>query len=45
MLLPIQFLKKYRSVRLNKQWRIIYLYKKGNPISIVIIEEVIPHEY
>lgn len=37
--------KGYRSVRLNKKWRAIYLYKKHNPISIVIIEEVSPHEY
>lgn len=34
-----------RSVRLNKQWRLIYVVKSEVYIDKVFIEEVSPHEY
>lgn len=37
--------KGYRSVRLGKKWRAIYIHKKDGSINIAVIEEVTPHEY
>lgn len=37
--------KGYRSVRLGRTWRAIYLHKKNGSVNIAIVEEVNPHEY
>jgi len=34
-----------RSIRLNKQWRAIYLINKNNEIKFIEIIEVTPHDY
>ncbi len=34
-----------RSVRLNKQWGIIYHIKEDNSIEIIEILEITPHDY
>ena len=34
-----------RSIRLNKQWRAIYIIKKNGQIDFVEVTEVMPHEY
>jgi proteic killer suppression protein len=43
---PLQGNRKgQRSIRLNKQWRAIYLLKKDGTIEFVEIIEVTPHDY
>lgn len=37
--------KGQRSIRLNKQWRAIYLVKKNGEIEFIEVQEVMPHEY
>lgn len=37
--------KGQRSIRLNKQWRAIYVIKKNGQIEFVEVTEVMPHEY
>jgi len=37
--------KGQRSIRLNKQWRAIYLIKNDGIIEFVEIIEVTPHDY
>lgn len=37
--------KRQRSIRLNKQWRAIYVIKKNGTIEFVEVMEVMPHEY
>ena len=37
--------KGQRSVYLTKKWRVIYSIGRAGQIDIVIIEEVIPHDY
>lgn len=37
--------KGQRSIRLNKQWRAIYLIKKNGQIEFIEVKEVTPHEY
>jgi proteic killer suppression protein len=37
--------KGQRSIRLNKQWRAIYILKKNGQIEFVEVTEVMPHEY
>ncbi len=37
--------KGYRSVRLNKSWRVIYRHKRNGDLHIAIVEEVTNHEY
>lgn len=37
--------KGQRSIRLNKQWRAIYVVKKSGQIEFVEVKEVTPHEY
>lgn len=37
--------KGQRSIRLNKQWRAIYLIKENSMIEFVEIIEVTPHDY
>ena len=37
--------KGYRSVRLGKKWRVIYIQKKDGSINILKVYEVMPHEY
>jgi len=37
--------KGQRSIRLNKQWRAIYLIKSNGTIECVEVTEVMPHEY
>lgn len=34
-----------RSVRLNKQWRVIYRIEVNGDINVVRIEEISPHDY
>jgi toxin HigB-1 len=34
-----------RSIRLNKQWRAIYIVKKNGDVQLIEIREVTPHEY
>lgn len=34
-----------RSVRLNRQWRIIYCENEQNDLVVVRVEEVTPHAY
>jgi len=34
-----------RSIRLNKQWRAIYVIKENGAIEFVEIMEITPHEY
>ena len=34
-----------RSIRLNKQWRAIYIIKGNGTIEFVKVTEVTPHEY
>jgi len=43
---PLQGVRRgQRSIRLNKQWRAIYVIREDNSIEFVEIIEVIPHEY
>lgn len=43
---PLQGERKgQRSIRLNKQWRAIYVIKRDNTIELVEVMEVTPHEY
>lgn len=37
--------KGQRSVRLNKQWRVIYTMEINGSINIIKIEEITPHDY
>ena len=37
--------KGQRSIRLNKQWRAIYIIKSNGTIEFVEVTEVVPHEY
>jgi len=37
--------KGQRSIRLNKQWRAIYVIKSNNQIEFIELKEVTPHEY
>lgn len=37
--------KGQRSIRLNKQWRAIYIINKQGDIEFIEIQEVTPHEY
>lgn len=37
--------KGQRSIRLNKQWRAIYIIKSNNKIEFVEVKEVTPHDY
>lgn len=37
--------KGQRSIRLNRQWRAIYIIKSNGTIKFVEVAEVIPHEY
>lgn len=37
--------KGQRSVYLNKKWRLIYTVNKEGQINIIIVKEVIPHDY
>ena len=37
--------KGQRSIRLNKQWRAIYIIKSYGTIEFVEVTEVMPHEY
>jgi toxin HigB-1 len=37
--------KGQRSIRLNKQWRAIYMIKEDGTIEFVEIIEVTPHDY
>ncbi len=34
-----------RSIRLNKQWRAIYLISKDGTLELIQVIEVTPHEY
>lgn len=37
--------KGQRSIRLNKQWRAIYIIKENQTIEFVEVMEITPHEY
>lgn len=37
--------KGQRSVYLNKQWRLIYTINKKSEITLIKVEEVMPHDY
>ncbi|KTC94916.1 type II toxin-antitoxin system mRNA interferase toxin, RelE/StbE family [Legionella feeleii] len=37
--------KGQRSIRLNKQWRAIYIIKSNGQIEFIEVKEVTPHEY
>ncbi len=37
--------KGQRSIRLNKQWRAIYIIKNDGTIEFLEVTEVMPHEY
>lgn len=37
--------KGQRSIRLNKQWRAIYIIKSNGIIEFIEVTEVMPHEY
>ena len=37
--------KGHRSIRLNKQWRAIYIIESTGTIKFVEVTEVMPHEY
>lgn len=37
--------KEQRSIRLNKQWRAIYVLKSNGQIEFIEVREVTPHEY
>ena len=37
--------KGQRSIRLNKQWRAIYVIKSNHQIEFIEVKEVTPHEY
>lgn len=37
--------KGQRSIRLNKQWRAIYIIKSNGTIEFIEVMEVMPHEY
>lgn len=37
--------KGQRSIRLNRQWRAIYIIKESGKIEFVEIIEVMPHDY
>ncbi len=37
--------KGQRSVYLNKKWRLIYTVNKESQINVIIVKEVIPHDY
>lgn len=37
--------KGQRSIRLNKQWRAIYVHKENGKIELIEIIEVTPHDY
>ena len=37
--------KGQRSIRLNKQWRAIYVIKSNPQIEFIEVKEVTPHEY
>ena len=37
--------KGQRSIRLNKQWRVIYIIEMNGEMQLIEISEVTPHEY
>ena len=37
--------KGQRSIRLNKQWRAIYVIKNDGTIEFLEVKEIMPHEY
>jgi len=37
--------KGQRSIRLNKQWRAVYVIKENGTIEFIEVMEVMPHEY
>lgn len=37
--------KGQRSIRLNKQWRAIYIIKSNGQIEFIEVKEITPHEY
>lgn len=37
--------KGQRSVYLTKKWRLIYVYSESGNVNLIIIEEVMPHDY
>lgn len=37
--------KNQRSIRLNKQWRAIYIIRDKGQVEFIEIKEVTPHEY
>lgn len=37
--------KGFRSIRLNRQWRAIYIVNEDTEISLIEITEVMPHAY
>ncbi len=37
--------KGQRSIRLNKQWRAIYILKESGQVEFIEVREVTPHEY
>lgn len=37
--------KGQRSIRLNKQWRAIYIIKANGDVEFIEVTEVMPHEY
>lgn len=37
--------KGQRSVYLNKKWRLIYTISREGQVNIIIVKEVIPHDY
>ncbi len=43
---PLQGNRKgQRSIRLNKQWRAIYVIRQDGQIELVEVQEITPHEY
>ena len=37
--------KGYRSIKLNRSWRVIYKHNKNGKLHIAVVEEIINHEY
>lgn len=37
--------KGQRSIRLNKQWRAIYIIKQNGQVEFIEVKEVTPHDY
>jgi toxin HigB-1 len=34
-----------RSIRLNRSWRAVYMVDKGGDVELVLVEEVMNHDY